>query len=191
MTINQILKMNIADVNAMSEKELRKTIGQMRKVSSQRLNALKQRKLKTQAVRQLERSGGKISTKGKDLPALKAEFFRAKAFLNQKGSTVRGAKKEKTNWMQGLEKLGEKLSVTPSQAENIVTLLDELKSVRPDFGFAGMRYRIMSILAQYERSDSRYSNAQQIIDDLDKQLTQEYEAQARQDVDLISEFFES
>lgn len=191
MTINQILKLNIADVNDMDEKELRKVIGQMRKVTTQRLNALKQRNLKTQAVRQLERSGGKITTKGKDLPALKAEFFRAKAFLNQKGSTVRGARKEQTTWRQGLEKLGEKLTVTPAQAESIVTLLDELKSVRPDFGFSGMRYRIMSLLAQYERDNNRFSSAEQIINELDAKLSQEYEAQARQDIDLISEFFES
>ena len=191
MTINQILKLNIADVNDMDEKELRKVIGQMRKVTTQRLNALKQRNLKTQAVRQLERSGGKITTKGKDLPALKAEFFRAKAFLNQKGSSVRGARKEQTTWRQGLEKLGEKLTVTPAQAESIVTLLDELKSVRPDFGFSGMRYRIMSLLAQYERDNNRFSSAEQIINELDAKLSQEYEAQARQDVDLISEFFES
>ena len=117
MTINQILKLNIDDISKLSEKELRGIVSQMRKVTTNRLKALSKRKLKTETVKQLMRSGGKISTKGKDLNALKSEFFRAKAFLKNPASKVIDAKKEIKRKNEAIKKISEKIGL---DSENII-----------------------------------------------------------------------
>lgn len=190
MTINQILKLNISDISQLSEKELRGIVSQMRKVANNRLKSLSKKQLKTETVKQLMRSGGKISVKGKDLNALKAEFFRAKAFLKNPASKVVGAKKEVKRMNEGIKKISEKIGASVEKTSNILSLYEKAVDADPSLG-AGARvykYKLLEYLS--EAANDKNKSIEQISAELSTRLSELYEEGVRNDIDTISEFFE-
>lgn len=190
MTINQILKLNISDISQLSEKELRGIVSQMRKIANNRLVTLSKRKLKTETVKQLMRSGGKISTKGKDLNALKSEFFRAKAFLKNPASKVIGAKKEIARTNEGIKKISEKIDASVEETADILELYEKAVDIDPSLGANARAYKYKLLEYLSESANDKNKSIEQIAVELKARLDELYEEGVRNDVDEISEFFE-
>lgn len=91
MTINEILSLDDNEISRMTERELRGVVGDLRHAVNARYKTTS-KFWETPAVNGLKNSGGKITTRGKDLNGLRAELARGRTFLNAKTSTVTGAR---------------------------------------------------------------------------------------------------
>ena len=94
MRMNDIMGMSWDDINKLSLSDLRKATRTLADVANKRYQRLQNQKnplRATQAQRQMTESGGRITTKGKNINQLRNELGRARAFLSMKTSTVKGA----------------------------------------------------------------------------------------------------
>lgn len=83
------------DIREYTEKELRKICGRYRDMANKRIKRLEAEKLPSPALHSVMKSGGKFSTKGKNLNQLRKETQRCINFLNMATSSVGGARAEK------------------------------------------------------------------------------------------------
>lgn len=81
------------DIHKWTEKEIRKEVGRVRDAVHKRVQRLEQSNLPSRALHALMNSGGEISTKGKSINDLYAEYRRGINFLNFNDSSVGGARK--------------------------------------------------------------------------------------------------
>lgn len=89
-----LLNMDIESMRKMNQKDLSKAVSQLGAIANKRAKRLSESELGTSsALLQYERSGGKITTKGKSWGQLRKEFRRVQKFLTAKTSTIKGAKK--------------------------------------------------------------------------------------------------
>ena len=94
MTVNEILNMSPLEVSRMTDKQLRQAVSVLGSAANKRLKRAQEKETLSPAVRGLLRSGGRITTSDKkSINAVRAEFMRAKDFLNAKTSTAAGFKK--------------------------------------------------------------------------------------------------
>lgn len=90
MNIKELLNLDIGDVQKMSRKDLSKAVSTMASAANKRIKRFEQKDIETPAIMGVKRSGGKISTKGKNLNELRSEYVRARTFLTAKTSTAKG-----------------------------------------------------------------------------------------------------
>lgn len=89
MKIPDILDLDWNTVRSMNRRELSKIVSSMASAANKRLRRFEQANDVSPAVRYAEKGGGKFSVAGKNVNQLRAEFVRAKTFLQEKTSTVR------------------------------------------------------------------------------------------------------
>lgn len=153
----QYMDLSANEVAKMTEKEMRAAVRSMQKVVGARMSRLSKGGYQSQAARYMEERG-KISTKGKDLNQLRAEFKRAKTFLQARTSTVTGVKKVMTEYTKGLQDAG--INVTKGQAAQIFQAIDKIKASDPKAAGKGMKYalaRAMSMEADDGKSAEDYA----------------------------------
>lgn len=96
MSIDDIMGMDWAVINKLSEKDLRVLSGRLNSAANKRVKRLESSGLKdfSPAYAHIKEKG-KFSTKGKDAVALKNEIQRATGFLSAKTGSIQGAKKHR------------------------------------------------------------------------------------------------
>lgn len=93
MTLQQIIDMEMDDLMRLSRADLAKLTQTVAKNVERRAKNVAKNVPESPALRSLEQSGGaKITTREKDLNALRSEFIRGVNFLQSKTSSVKGAK---------------------------------------------------------------------------------------------------
>lgn len=188
MTIQDILNMDNETFNKLSTSDMRKVVGRLVSAGNKRLRSFERAGESSPATRHVENSGGAFSTRGKDLNALRAEYTRAKNFLQAKTGTRRGWKKVKNETISGLKKQGVKM--TEQQFNDVWKAYEELKELSPEVANRGLKYGVLKDVADMVTDTNK--SADEIATALNKDLSRIYEQQAglENGVDGVSGFFE-
>lgn len=148
--VKEYINLSATDFSKLNEKQLRHVVQTLADAGNKRIKRMQSVGLKSPALNYLEHSKGgtKLTTKGKKLNQLRAEYIRAKNFLNAETGSVRGARQFIKNSVKGFyEKSGIKMSVDDFQ--DIMSIYEDIK--RADPSIASYKYHfIESITAEYE-----------------------------------------
>lgn len=87
-----IARIDSEALNRMTRAELARATRTLGAVANKRINRLEKTGIESPAFESIKQSGGKITTKGKNINQLRAEFARAREFLSMSTSTVSGAR---------------------------------------------------------------------------------------------------
>ena len=188
MSVQDILNTDIETFNKLNTSDLRKVVGRLVSAGNKRLRSFERAGESSPATRHVEKSGGVFSTKGKDLNALRAEYTRAKNFMQSKTGTRKGWKQVKKETIQGLRKHGVEMS--ESQFENVWTAYEDLKEISPEVANRGLKYSVLKDVADMVTNTDK--SADEIATTIHENLTEIYEEQAglNNGVDGVSGFFE-
>lgn len=187
-SVQDILNMDINTFNKLNMSDLRKVVGRLVSAGNKRLRSFERAGESSPATRHIAKSGGAFSTKGKDLNALRAEYSRAKNFLQSKTGTRKGWKQMKKETIQGLKKRG--VEVTESQFNDFWKAYEDLKEMSPEVANRGLKYSVLKDVADMVTDTDK--SADEIATALHENLSQIYEEQAglNNGVDGVSGFFE-
>ncbi len=160
--------MDIRTFNKLNVSEMRKVVGRLVSAGNKRVRNFQKAGESSPAIRQLEKSGGLLSTKGKDLNALRSEYSRAKNFLESKSSTRAGWKTIKKETIENMRKQG--VDITPDKLDKVLKVYERLKQIDPSITAKALKYKTMNeissmpeqmdveemILAMEDRIDELY-----------------------------------
>lgn len=169
MTIVDILSMDETRFNALSASDLRKITGRLVSAGNKRMRTLEKDPNKSPALRQLEESGGKLSTKGKTLNELRHEFMRAKTFLESKTSKASEWKKVQKQILESLKKEG----INPSKIDmgTFWKVYNRITTTEGKFTERRLRYKVFSEI-DTQIKDGR--TVEEIVSDVIKNLSTQY-----------------
>ena len=185
MTVQDILTMDNRTFNSLKEADLRKVVGRLVSAGNKRMRTFEKKGATSPAVSAASKSGGKFSTKGKSFGELRSEYLRAKQFLQAKTSTVAGWNRTKKELAEKMQAAG--ADVTPGQLDDVLKTYDRLKQIDPTVESKGMKYRLISDIAQLDESmpiDEKMNQMLQRIDEI-----YEEEAESYYEAGGVSEFF--
>ena len=188
MSVQDILNMDIKTFNKLNTSDLRKVVGRLVSAGNKRLRSFERAGESSPATRHVEKSGGAFSTKGKDLNELRAEYTRAKNFMQAKTGTRKGWKQVKKETIQGLKKHGVEMS--ENQFEDVWKAYEDLKELSPEVANRGLKYSVLKDVADMVMD--RNKSADEIATAIHENLSQIYEEQAglNNGVSGVSGFFE-
>lgn len=188
MSVQDILNMDIDTFNKLGASDMRKVVGRLVSAGNKRLRSFERAGESSPATRHVTKSGGAFSTKGKDLNALRAEYTRAKNFMQSKTGTRKGWKQVKRETIAGLKKHG--VEMTESQFDDVWTSYEDLKELSPEVANRGLKYSVLKDVADMVTDTNK--SVDEIAMALHENLSQIYEEQAglNNGVDGVSRFFE-
>lgn len=188
MSVQDILNMGNKTFNSLNTSDMRKVVGRLVSAGNKRLRSFERAGESSPATRYVSKSGGKFSTKGKDLNALRSEYTRAKNFMQSKTGTRKGWKQVKKETIQGLKKHGVEMS--ESQFDDVWKSYEELKELSPEVANRGLKYSVLKDVADMVMDTDK--SADEIAMALHENLSQIYEEQAglNNGIDGVSVFFE-
>lgn len=186
-TVGELLAIDVRDFNRLDESDLRKAVTQLASAANKRYRRFQASGKDTPATRMLEQSGGALSAKGKDLNQLRAEFARAKQFLEAKTSTARGWAKVQEQTLQSLAKRG--ISVTKKDLDTFWRAYEDLKDISPEVANRSLKYDVMRTIA--ERIGTGQRDPEEIAEQMRREISRIYEErEASYARGGVSEFFE-
>ena len=147
-SITDILNMDISDFNKLELKDLRLVVGRLVSAVNKRLRRFKKSGISTPATRALDKSGGALSTKGKDLNELRTEFARGRDFLNMETSTRKGFEDVQSRTVQTLHERG--VDVTPDELKDLFEVYNDLQELDPSISVNKDKYAIMDEIAKMD-----------------------------------------
>ena len=120
--------------------------------------------------------------------ALRAEYTRAKNFLQAKTGTRKGWKQVKKETIAGLKKQG--VEMTEQQFNDVWKAYEDLKELSPEVANRGLKYSVLKDVADMVTDTNK--SADEIATALHENLSSIYEEQAglNNGVDGVSGFFE-
>lgn len=188
MSVQDILNMDINTFNKLNTTDLRKVVGRLVSAGNKRLRSFERAGERSPATRHVAKSGGKFSTKGKDLNALRSEYTRAKNFMQAKTGTRKGWKQVKKETIASLKKNG--VEMTERQFDDVWTAYEDLKELSPEVANRGLKYSVLKDVANMVTDTNK--SADEIAIALNENLSRIYEEQAglNNGVDGVSGFFE-
>lgn len=188
MSVQDILNMDINTFNKLNTTDLRKVVGRLVSAGNKRLRSFERAGERSPATRHVAKSGGKFSTKGKDLNALRSEYTRAKNFMQAKTGTRKGWKQVKKETIASLKKNG--VEMTERQFDDVWTAYEDLKELSPEVANRGLKYSVLKDVANMVTDTNK--SADEIAMALNENLSRIYEEQAglNNGVDGVSGFFE-
>lgn len=188
MTVQDILNMDNKTFNSLNTSDMRKVVGRLVSAGNKRLRSFERAGESSPATRHVAKSGGAFSTKGKDLNALRAEYTRAKNFLQAKTGTRKGWKQVKKETIAGLKKQG--VEMTEQQFNDVWEAYEDLKELSPEVANRGLKYSVLKEVADMVTDTNK--SADEIATALHENLSSIYEEQAglEHGVDGVSGFFE-
>lgn len=172
LSVNDILNMDIKEFNSLKESDLRKIVGRLVSAGNKRLRYFERNGEKSPATRYINKSGGPFSTKGKDLNALRAEYIRAKDFLQSKTGTMRGWKKVKNDTINTLKEK-HKIDMTDDQWDDVWETYEKLKEESPDIAERGQKYEVLEEIVDELKHTTK--SAEEIAIEMHKKLDAIYE----------------
>ena len=187
-SIGDILNIDNVTFNKLTTSEMRKVVGRLVSAGNKRLRSFERAGESSPATRHVTKTGGAFSTKGKDLNALRAEYTRAKNFLQAKTGTRKGWTKTKRETIDELRKYGVKMS--EKQFDKVWKAYEDLKELSPEVANRGLKYSVLKDVADMVTDDGK--SADEIARALHENLSQIYEEQAvlEHGIDGVSGFFE-
>ena len=129
MKITDILDKPWEDIRSLSRRELSQMVSQLSSAANKRLKRFSEKGEVSPAVRYAEKAG-KFSVAGKNLNQLRAEYVRAKTFLQQETSTVRQWKQVKKETVRTLADMG--VNIPREDVGEVMRIYGKVKSEFPD-----------------------------------------------------------
>lgn len=188
-SISDILNMDIREFNQLGLSDLRKVVGRLVSAVNKRVRRFEKAGISTPATRALEKSGGMLSTKGKDLNQLRTEYARARDFLNMETSSRKGYEDVKKKTVETLRARG--VDVTTDELDDIFEVYGRLKEIDPSVTYMSWKYQLISDIAQMDNSTDVQTRIMQAKERYNE-LYEENQEQYGRDVTLygVSGFFE-
>lgn len=184
----ELLNLSSGDVSGLTRSQLAQVVSRIASAANKRLRGLERAGVESPSYKRISESGGKISTRGKNLNQLRSEFLRAKQFMEAKTSSVTGYKKVIANTAEKLREAG----VTNANASNVEDLLkiyDRLTQLDPNAKGRGLKYNLLNAI-----SDQMYIDPNARVDEvaytMQKQLDAIIEENELSNNDEFSEWFE-
>lgn len=186
MSIKDIINMDIGQFNALSLSNLRKVVGRLVSAVNKRLRRFDKAGISTPATRALEKSGGVLSTKDKDMQQLRNEFARARNFLNMETSTQAGFKNVQKRTVETLKERG--VDIAKSELDELFEVWNDLTELDPTVEDSKYKYQLMQDIANMPDDmdiDDKILKAKELRTEL-------YEREQGREVELygVSGFFE-
>ena len=177
-----LLNMGYDAFMTLSPAELRQVVSRLSDTANKRLKRLG--KTATPATEQAKRSGGKFSTKGKNVSQLRTEYARVRAFLENPTSTKAGYEKLK----EEMKKQGADVNGLGDEAM-LWSIINKLSELDPNFKRLPPSDRKRIVEAELE-AHPEYTEEEHLEYLLEKlKVLYEDKQREREDVDL-SDFFE-
>ena len=181
MDINVFSSLNLSD--------MRKVVGRLVSAGNKRIRTFEKAGEDSPALRYINKSGGKFSTKGKNLNELRREYARAKGFFESKTSNLKDWKKVKNETVKSLEKEGIGL-ITISDFDKFWRSYEKLKEMSPDVASKSIKYNALKEISTLIDTKPEMS-----IDDIATKLTKQMdklyeESEGKINIKSPSDFFE-
>lgn len=195
MSVQDVLNIDNKLFNSLTESDLRKVVGRLVSAGNKRLRTFERNNTKSPAVGQVMRSGGAFSTKGKDLAALRAEYSRAKSFLQAKTGTVKQWNKVKQDTIDSMKKRG--VEISKNQFDTIFKIYDRLSEVDSSIEDKRYKYKIIDEISneladalEDEEDVDQDSLINDVVSDMMDRITEIYEEEQEDEDGGVSEFFD-
>lgn len=192
LKIQDILDMDVQTFNKLNLKELRAITGRLVSAGNKRISSFEKAGERSPAVGRLTDKEGTVvpfSTKGKNLNQLRAEFSRAKSFLQDKTSTIRGWKKVKSATIAKLAAGG--INITSGTFDKFWKAYEKLKSLNPSVEWRKLKYSTLKDINDYmmenEEADPEEIAAQ--VEDRIASIYEKIEEEETKD-NGVSDFFD-
>lgn len=191
MTVNDILNMDEEAFNKLNLGDLRKVVGRLVSAGNKRLRTFEKYGEKSPAERYInKRSGGKFSTKGKNLAQLRSEFMRAKGFLTAKTGTVKQWRKIKQKEINELNRMG--IPMDNDTYDLVWQTYNKLKEQDKSVTEKKFRYEVLKEITKRILKSKGKPTPETISRNIKKDLTKIYEKmkENEKETDGTSSFFE-
>ena len=124
-----IRETDIETLNTWDRRTIARAVRRLADTANKRIKAFIQKGLETPAFLNVQKSGGKFTTRGKDVNQLRSEFIRARDFLKMKTSTIKGYERVKADFFERVEATtGQKMSLDDDDLTKFWRLYDEMES---------------------------------------------------------------
>lgn len=188
-SVTDILNMDIRDFNKLGLSDLRKVVGRLVSAVNKRIRRFMNAGVSTPATRALEKSGGMLSTKGKDLNQLRTEYARGRDFLNMETSSRKGFEEVQKKTVETLKDRG--VDVTTDELDDIFEVYGRLKEIDPSVGVILSSSQVIGEIAKLDNNQDVQTRIMQAKERYNE-LYEENQEQYGRDVTLygVSGFFE-
>lgn len=188
-SVTDILNMDIRDFNKLGLSDLRKVVGRLVSAVNKRIRRFMNAGISTPATRALEKSGGMLSTKGKDLNQLRTEYARGRDFLNMETSSRKGFEEVQKKTVETLKDRG--VDVTTDELDDIFEVYGRLKEIDPSVGVILSSSQVIGEIAKLDNKQDAQTRIMQAKERYNE-LYEENQEQYGRDVTLygVSGFFE-
>lgn len=175
MKTSQIVNMTAESFMNLSENQLRKFTSQIAKTANRRMKSLESKGISSPASRYAKRGGAKFGIAGKSTDEVKAEFMRAKGFLESQTSTVKGWNKFVNDSVKGLEERG--IKIDKEDFDKLWKAYDDLAETDPEIKERQFKYMTLNEISNTMAEDPDAS-AESIANKIHERLSELYEKQA-------------
>lgn len=141
-SISDIMDMSIDEFLSLSASQLRQATQRLASAANKRLKRIEQSSTLSPAAIEALESGGKFSTKNKNLVELQVEFRRVSNFLQSPSSTVTGAKKLEEEARKSLKDIYG-IGIDKEQFRQIVTDYRKLINASPEVAARALKYKVL------------------------------------------------
>lgn len=142
-SIESIMNMDISDFLKLEKPQLRQAVSRLADAANKRIKRLETKGLYSPALYEISHSGGKLSTKGKDLMQLRAEFMRATGFLKSEASTIKGATGLISDIQDELRKAG--IEASAADTQEMMKLYNQLADKDPNEKASIFKYKLKNV----------------------------------------------
>lgn len=139
-SIKDIMQMDIDEFSHLSKTELRQAVSRLADAANKRLKRMSKSDVVSPAYMEAMDSGNKFSTKGKSEIELQIEFRRVSNFLQDKTSTIKGAKEYMEETRKNLkDSFG--IEINKSDFAELIKEYGRIINESPDFQSRALRYK--------------------------------------------------
>ena len=183
LSVKQILNMDVSEFNKLGKKDLQKITGRLVSAGNKRIRRAREAGVTSPAFAYIENKG-LFSTKGKNLNQLRAEFVRAKNFLESETGTIKGAQKFKAESIEALKREG--VNISSETFDDVIKIYETLKRNDPKISERRFKY---AVLQEIESLVSSGKDDESVKNKIKKDLDKIYEKEQKEtDIDGVSGF---
>lgn len=174
LTVKEILSLEPDKLMKLNKKDLQKITGRLVSAGNKRIRRAREQDITSPAFAYVENEGGLFSTKGKTINQLRTEFVRARNFLTAETSTIKGAKKFKSESIALLKKEG--VVISSDNFDRIMKLYETLRKNDKTITERSLKYNVFKELENIV-DDNRTND--DILSEMTNKINKIYEDEQR------------
>lgn len=129
ITTEKIRETDIETLNSWDRRTIARAVRRLADTANKRIKLFEEKGLETPAYLNVQKSGGRFSTRGKTVNQLRTEFIRVRNFLGMKTATVKGYKKVKSDFFNRVEaSTGQRMVLDDDDLNKFWRLYDQMES---------------------------------------------------------------